>query len=82
MEVAMSAKPIDKIPNRDMPATMLTKREFAAIMAMQGILANPTALDNYADNSEEHEGRSLPSILADNAVGFVDGLFDELEKKP
>ena len=52
------------------PQSGLTKREYAAIAAMQGILSAEA----------DTEGGYDPKLVAADAVRMADYLFDELEK--
>lgn len=54
------------------PLIGLTKREYFAAMAMQGLCANP----KYFDGSQE----GCMDILPDDAVRLADTLLSELEK--
>ena len=54
----------------------LTKREYFAAMAMQGIVANERATESNEDG--EHE--SIAAAIASNAVFMADALLAELEK--
>ena len=68
--------------NRDMPAVEkggLTKREQAAIAAMQGLLAgfvDPVSMGNLSEKT----GVEPEVAIAMMAQKFADALFDELEK--
>jgi len=67
----------------------LTKREYFAAMAMQGILSGDYLLGVLKTNQQHNdaaahlgEGCVLPQeSLATSAVGFADALMKELEKK-
>ncbi len=52
----------------------LTKREYAAIAAMQGLVSNMPLMEALI-NSEECTGEAVSRM----AVGHADALFDELE---
>lgn len=59
----------------------LTKREYFAAMAMQGILANrELQIALYADVSAGHyEGQTPETILAHEAITQADELLKQLE---
>ena len=72
------------IQNRDLPVSAeisidgysgLTKREDAAIAAMQGILA---ANKEFPAGTND---KNASFFVARNAVSYADALFDVLEKK-
>ena len=71
--------------NRDMPAGVepmdeaigLTKREAAAIAALQGILADSSF---QVPDEVRQELISANEVIAGMAVRAADALFDELEK--
>ena len=79
--------------NRDMPAappahrtffsgeeaTGLTKREAAAIAAMQGVIGNPDYMKALAKQFGT-SGMKAPDYVALAARDLSDALFDELEK--
>ena len=79
-----SAIPSISMPENDFPIEItsfgysgLTKREAAAIAAMQGILANPqTPIDLAQWPASERK-----AVVAEQAVDQADALFDALEKK-
>lgn len=73
--------------NRDMPATPagdgangLTKREAAAIAAMQGFIAAPaTRIERHMKEAAE-KGLTFQAYVAQWACRYADTLFNELEK--
>ena len=65
--------------NRDKPATEKTKREDAAMVAMQGLLANHHMVVKAARHAGE-KGIEWWEQIAIEADTLADALFDELEK--
>jgi hypothetical protein len=59
--------------NGDVPATLLTKRELFAAMAMQGLLSGPEF-----SNADAHQSRQVAMC----AVNQADALLAGLEPKP
>ena len=77
-----SASPTIMMPVDDFPLEItshgsvgFTKREVAAIVAMQGILA---ANKEFPAGTNDGNGNIF---VARNAVSYADALFDALEKK-
>lgn len=64
--------------NRDKPANGMTKREYAAIHAMQGLLSRPD-VNAACEQTAAEEGIDPAMVLAELAAHQVDCLFDELE---
>lgn len=58
----------------------LTKREYAAIAAMQGILADPSNIDPRLLATADANGIKPVQVIAGMAANSADALFDELEK--
>jgi hypothetical protein len=54
----------------------LTKREYFAAMAMQGLLANNTVRDILSGNN----GMQVPNLISEYSVQYADSLLDELSK--
>lgn len=54
--------------NEDLPASDLAKLEYAAIMAMNGILSNEGMSDEY-------------SVVAYDAIAYAKKLLEQLEEK-
>ena len=52
----------------------LTKREYFAAMAMQGILANTTVSDILSGNN----GMQIPELIAEYSVQYADAVLAEL----
>lgn len=57
----------------------LSIREYAAIKAMQGLLANSSALD-YLGAYALQQKKPLPEIVANSAANYADALLAKLEK--
>lgn len=53
----------------------LTKREYAAIKAMQGILANPSYLESLAG---EKSGVAFEEAITSDAIRYADKLMKQL----
>lgn len=69
--------------NTDMPAMPvdgtlrgLTKREYFAAMAMQGLTSSPTE----AEKLSHAANKSLKVFVVEQAVAFADALLEELDK--
>lgn len=56
--------------------TGLTKREYFAALAMQGMLANPVTIESFTEAYDQ--GTGLVDILAAEAVAQADALIDAL----
>ena len=70
-EIKKSEQPINPIFNADgVPNFGLTKREYFAGLAMQGLLSNPCQIDTT--NFE---------WIAEHAVGYADELLKQLDLK-
>jgi len=57
----------------------LTKREYIAAMAMQGMLANHTMVERGLKGIAEGNLKSLPSHISSMSVAMADSLLKELE---
>jgi hypothetical protein len=57
----------------------LSKREYIAAMAMQGLLANYQSQVDML-NQPSYNGTNFDHVLAENSVAFADALLKELEK--
>ena len=57
----------------------LTKREAAAIAAMQGLMSNSDALTSLHQAADSECGEA-EALVAKEAIRQADALFDELEK--
>jgi methyl coenzyme M reductase beta subunit len=55
----------------------LTKREYFAGLAMQGILANEIVRDILSGNN----GMQVPDLIAKYSVQYADALLNQLENK-
>lgn len=60
------------------PQTGLTKREYFAGLAMQGIMASLTEMQARGGSTLHHAG--LDEILAREAVSIADAVLKELDK--
>lgn len=58
----------------------LSIREYAAIKAMQGLLANGEALTFLDEYVKATTGKSLDSAVSEVAVSYADALLAELRK--
>lgn len=56
--------------------TGLSKREYFAVLAMQGLISNSGQCQTFAENRLE----PIPSYVADFAVELADALLERLEK--
>lgn len=54
----------------------LTKREYFAAMAMQGLLANETLIDILSGNN----GMQVPNLIAEYSIQYTNALIEELNK--
>jgi len=73
----MPSKPVDAYYDGELgtsPATGLTKLEYAAIAAMQGLLS-------YGDVTKYDNADEWKKDIEESAVEFANGLFDELERE-
>lgn len=59
----------------------LTKREYFAAMAMQGMLTNHVLSQAYADSGPEFTPKWFKEFHAANAIAMADTLIKELEKQ-
>ena len=78
-----SEKPIYPVPHQNDDRSIqydvhfgLTKREYFAGLAMQGILSNPANAEQFKVNDWGVNG----TAIADNAVHCADELLKQLEK--
>lgn len=55
----------------------LTKREYFAALAMQGMLANPVTIESFTEAYDQGVG-PMADILAAEAVAQADALIDAL----
>ena len=61
----------------------LTKREYFAAMAMQGMLAGVWTTDDMSDFEDEPEAfREHQAIVAGSCVSYADALIAALNKEP
>lgn len=56
----------------------LTKREYAAIEAMKGLLSNGAHAEHFAGNNPF----PVPYLVAENAIQYADELLKQLELTP
>lgn len=73
----------DGIPTGEIWGLGLTKREYFAALAMQGIISNQEELKHsieVADNSGKL-GEMWWDVVADYAIKYADALIAELEKQ-
>lgn len=59
----------------DLYRSGLTKREYFAAAALQGVLANPH------DNAKKTEGMTIDAAIARVAVNLADALIEALNKE-
>lgn len=64
----------------DLASDGLSKREYFAAMAMQGLLANYEAQKDMQSDAV-HSRDSFKDVLAANSVIFADALLKQLEKQ-
>lgn len=58
----------------------LTKREYFAAKAMQGLIGNWEASCKICDSDPRYDGTNFMNVVAINSVEFADALLAELSK--
>lgn len=74
--MVIETDPIDGSTIRNIEFDGLTKREYFAAMAMQGLLSNGAIREIYSGNN----GCAVPSGIAQLSLDYSDALLAELEK--
>jgi hypothetical protein len=64
----------------DCGAAGVSKREFLAAKAMQGLLSNWEVQCKICDVDPRYNGNNFAEVIAINSIEFADALLAELEK--
>jgi hypothetical protein len=59
----------------------ITKREYYAGLAMQGVLSNSEELKRLRDYASNHKRFSIDQLVAESGVYYADALLEELSKE-